>query len=203
MNIEITGKYIPSTKSVEQLATEAATRATKRLMDKIYGKLKMELQDIYDEEVRKFYDDYDPLYYHRRYSLYRALKISEITSNDIIGIDYSFKSYMTVYSHSGQLDGSLDNSLLELTFGEGYHGGARAMIPWHNKNTGENGIHYTGDTPLWRTPYGGYYSWGRPAYKSDAPYDLFMEKMEKWWTIKTKKYIEPMFVKLFSEEFNK
>lgn len=209
MNIEITGKYIPSTKSVEQLATEAATRATKKLMDKIYNRLEMELQDIFDLEARRFYDDYNPKFYDRRLSMFDALIIKKADGKDgIVGIEFDWDNDAMQYRNGYETSyGNL--SLLELTFGEGYHGGAMGSAHYQrkslNKNkewVGDNNIHFL-ETPLWRTPYGKYYYWGEPAYKSDSPYDLFMNKSEKWWSTKAKKYIEPMFVKLFSEEFNR
>lgn len=136
----------------------------------------------FNEVVDDFYNSYTPSMYARRGSMYEVLKLSTHFdgSDATLSMDWG-DDEMTFRDNKP--------GLMELTFGEGYHGGARG--------TDNHGV--TVETPWYRTPpYWDY--WYFPANQSESPYDRFMEWVKEYWEGPT---FQALFEKYCKSEFEK
>lgn len=129
------------------------------IMNKKYPKkYEYELKKIGNITIDKWYATYSPIYYHRRGSLYDSFQVN------LQGLDYSveFDSSLISKFHNNS------DYIYELSFIEGYHGGAK------------NGIdHPHPGIPYWKTPFPIFNQWGRPAKKSWSPYYRMVSEMKK------------------------
>lgn len=124
-------------------------------MNKVYPKRYVEeLYLIGDEVITQWYSSYDPFFYDRRGSLYEMFEVKLDGTN-----------YIVKFNNDNL--GGFEEYIYNLTFIEGYHGGARG---------GEN--HPKDGVPYWRTPYPFFSRWGRPALRSFSPYYRMVNRMK-------------------------
>ena len=144
-------------------ATEKAIIGVEKI-NKIYPKKYEEAANyVCDNVITQWYDTYDPIVYDRRGSLYKMYEIKIRNNKLIVDID-------------GEKFSGLSRYLYELTFVEGYHGGAK------KGKTGIDGYmedHPSPGIPYWKTPIPQFYFWGRPALRSFSPYYRIMSQLKK------------------------
>ena len=161
---------------------------TSKAMTEAYKKFgeeqKKAIEDIFNDAVSSFYDDYTPkIYKERQYGLYDLLSLRYdergMVENGNNGDyeDFFDESKLHTDRHGG--------SLYELTFLEGWHGGAKTISTNKAKTWGS---HPSKGTPYYRT--GGYVilngkrvwhkygAWGRQAKQTTpSPYEKFRSEM--------------------------
>lgn len=140
--------------------------ASKVALGKSYVASEKIIKDKFDKCIDDFYNSYAPAYYtERAYDMYNVLKIKTSEKERLFKYDWDEDS-MNQF-----LRNSKNGSLMELTVGYGFHGGAAG--------TDHNGE--TVDVPYYRWPMDKYYWWGNPAFKSESPYDIFMEWFREYF----------------------
>lgn len=90
--------------------------------------------------IKKFYDDYKPKFYRRKYSLYHAYRI--LNNGGVIDIEYSHEFMLDTHKH--RVD---KKYIFEKVFNEGWHGGAHTIS---SENAKLWGAHPDNKTPFWR-----------------------------------------------------
>lgn len=145
-----------------------AKKKLKRINETYPQRYVEELYLIGDDVITQWYSLYDPIFYERRGSLYDMFDVK------LNGTDY------IVEFKDDSLTG-LDKYLYDLTFVEGYHGGAKRGVS-HMYNNGKviaSFPHPHEGVPYWKTPIPQFYQWGRPALRSFSPYYRMVNRMEK------------------------
>lgn len=156
-------------------AVEEAARNTNKLMAPI---LAQALTEWFYEAIAHFYASYSPVKYHRHYSMYRLLEISQ--DGDMTQAGY-YQDRMSQFERSS--GGDDENTLYNSTFRWGFHGGAWSTRP---------GI------PRYRAGY--HYSvWGSIAKYSKPPLEIINERAEDYRNNK----IAPLFWAIFNPELAK
>lgn len=152
-------------------ATEKAIKGVENINKKYPEKYKDVAYLTCDSIITKWYDSYSPIFYepYRRGSLYKMFKVELDGRNLIVDID------------GEGLDG-LSRYLYELTFMEGYHGGAKngtIKIKNEKGDVIKEIPHPSPKVPYWKTPFPYYTNWGRPAIKTFSPYNRIMLELSK------------------------
>ncbi len=149
-------------------------------------------KEICEAEIDRFYEEYEPMVYHRKNGLYNTYKLKITNEGQLI---FELGEELMEKRHR------VDNAYIyEKMFKEGWHGGADKGD--YHPNPGKN---------YWRTPHeddiehgiNAYsYWWSTPAKRSVSPYENIVFKwnlylngkgkeMElKTWGNMTKKYLE-------------
>lgn len=144
-------------------ATERAIKGIEQMNKKYPKKYEDTANSVCDHVITQWYDTYNPIMYDREGSLYKMYDVRIKNDRLIVNID-------------GEGLSGLGKYLYELTFVEGYHGGAK---------TGKIKI---GDTifshpnpgiPYWKTPIPQLCFWGRPALRSFSPYNRIINQLNK------------------------
>lgn len=135
-----------------------------RLLQYYTDKTVSDLKDEYRSIISRWYasiytDSADPHIYNRQRSLFKAFRVQAKNGN--IDVEYD-SDFMNGYSHRVSNDYIFENS-----FVKGYHGGA------------DNGPeHPAPGIPYWKK-WRDYSSWGRPATRSESPYELMEKQYNK------------------------
>jgi len=137
-------------------------------------------EEIFHWAVNEFYGDYSPEIYTRNYSLYDVVEIN--ADEEDMTISYiGAPENATPFRKGG-------GTVFELSFLEGYHGGAASgnytVMPQSDPDDSGFTVRYTPHpdpgTPYWRTPHPWYTDWGRAAEWSIPPADVFMENKNNY-----------------------
>ena len=150
------GKVDKIVEEVQQAAEKTNREAVKEAREIIEFMFRSAV-DMY------FYDDYEPLSYDRRGTLYNACKVKAIDK----GVNIQIKD-----DGLGR-NGASDDYIYTLTLVEGYHGGSKDGFGHPNP-----GI------PYWKKSYKNnntFYGWYRPAYRSDeSTIEKFKEELFRY-----------------------
>ena len=171
----------------KQRASEAANRrfeATAKDVYREFGEFqRAKIANIFHEAIESFYAAYTPHVYKRTYSLYKLLEMS-LDERGIVEYDSALDLVDREKMH---LDRSGNNSLFDTVFLEGWHGGAKSISPQKESTWGE---HPSTGTPYYRArgmvqypdnprpKMHRYGRWGRVAFRSKAPYEIFSEALD-------------------------
>lgn len=142
-------------------AIKSAIKAKNKIdeMNKKYPELYVKsLDEIGKSIVARWYATYEPIYYDRKRSLYRAYKV--VMNNGKLKVLFG-KEYIDEF-----INRQYNEWIYENTFKRGYHGGA---IP--------GGMSSGRQKPYWRTPFPELAYWGRPAKLSFSPYNMMCSEM--------------------------
>lgn len=135
---------------------------------KLSARYEKDLKRIINRAIDNFYSSYHPKYYSRKFSLRYMYKLTPNGAS----VDMDFGGEFTHAHHR------LDNEkLFNLTFIEGYHGGAPGI---DEKKVEKWGAHPNPGVPYYRTPYPEYTEWGYRAVKSKAPMDLIDDAIDAY-----------------------
>lgn len=113
-----------------------------------------------------FYDKYTPHVYNKR-----AEDMGDVLQTEASG------TTLTLSFDPGrmkQFERPASSTLMDLTLGLGYHGGAYSYTK--HDAAGEY-VHY----PHYRIPVGVWSYWGYGAVQTESPYDLFVEWLKGYW----------------------
>lgn len=166
--------------NIQRKAEDAVRKIIPYVNREWYRMVDEKLRQSYKETIVKFYAGYSPKFYHRSRSLYDLIQTK--IGNDSLAVDFD-PSKMTAY-RSGY---NGEDGLYDLVFREGWHGGAK-----HGDYTRLHYGHADGfwtvlftphpspGTPYYRTPYQVYTNWGEDAARSDAPLDVFKQKVAEY-----------------------
>lgn len=150
-------------------------------LDKKYTK---DLTRITNRAIDAFYSAYKPKYYKRKYSLRYMYKIE--SKNGKVSMNFGGKYTTAKHGHGGKI---LDNEyIFNLSFIEGWHGGAKDIRPDKIERWGE---HPETGIPYWRTPpmpweddngemQPPYTEWGIRAFNSKSPNEIIDEKLKEY-----------------------
>lgn len=122
----------------------------------------------FSQQVREFYDEYNPKYYTRRYGLYDVMKIEEGASGS------GKKSYTLSYNADSIPTRDGGDALFETVFLEGYHGGAYSRKPDIFMNT-VGTPHYRGPLPTKGTS--SWIWWTNAAVQTESPMDKWQKRL--------------------------
>ena len=159
-------------------------------MDKEFGKIQTEMYEkAYDDAIDAFYNSYEPIYYKRRFSLYRAWHAINDPDGSIVGTvptddGWSIDEDLLISANiigartgAGMRSGLGVEELFKQAFEEGWHGGAKTI---DDDKVAVWGKHPKPGVPYYRKPgmvtydngvskmhkYG---KWGRRARKMRTP----------------------------------
>lgn len=167
----------------EQVQTQVQTvlkEVRRRTYIEFFTLLKSKVENMYRDAIDEFYEDYDPLYYRRRNSLYDLIDIT--LGKDSLTIEFD-PSKITYRDGTG----GNENGLYDLVFRQGYHGGS-------TKDT--KGTHPNPGVPYWRTPYLLYSYWGQRAAKAPiSPLLNFKLKLYKYQKSELQKDFDELWKK--------
>ena len=161
---------------------ELSTVVEKRVNDvkpKIYrefGEYQQGLvNQIFNEAVDDFYSAYTPKIYERQFDLYRVLSLRLNSYGEILNdTDEDFFDPINMHpdrrGHYHWDNAGGFDSLFDLTFMSGYHGGAADS---------EDGTHPLTGIPFYRTPHPYYSHWGDGAVRSVAPFIHFRTRLDE------------------------
>ena len=139
-------------KEMVEHAKERATTALNEAWVEVKPEIVDAFEEIYKQSVDRWYGAYTPIFYSRNHSLYDLM---EMEDDDAGGaLTFLFDGANMTHDRHG-------DSLFEKVFIKGWHGGA-----------------YAGDTIRYRTPYGGYWHWGRRAIRTLPVYFIFEKAKE-------------------------
>lgn len=130
-------------------------RITPSVENKVLDLVENKLNDFYKISVMQFYNDYSPIYYDRRYSLYNLFR----TKREGKKLKYWFEpsEFPSRTKYIG------DDGLYATVFKEGWHGGAMHDGVMRYRT----GINFS--------------TWGKPAVQSQfSPYDMFIALKEDY-----------------------
>lgn len=131
------------------------------------------INNIFKEVVDEYYAAYTPDIYEREFGLYKVLSIKVDSSGEIANDTYEdfFDKYAMHPDRRGAYswDNNRFESLFDLTFMQGYHGGAPDS---------EDGTHPLPGVPHYRTPHPYYSHWGEAAFHSTPPFISFRARLE-------------------------
>lgn len=166
-----------------QILKNVGQQACDIAVSKAVEEMVSEIRPKFDEVVDTFYGSYSPRYYERRETMYDILELeAHFTGSQAqLTLDYNGDDMTFRNGEPG---------LMELTFGEGYHGGA--------SGTDRNGTMVT--SPHYRQPPYLWSEWGRPAEYSDPPYDAFIDWLTEYWEGPT---FQKLFERYCASEFEK
>lgn len=117
---------------------------------------------------RDFYDAYQPRYYNNRaYDIGNVLKTEASMSDLTLTLTFDPDSM-------NQYERQASGTLMDLTLGEGYHGGAFSYTK--HDLSGEY-VHY----PHYRYPVDNWCFWGQAAVQTESPYDIFVKWLTEYW----------------------
>ena len=142
-------------KEIIKNVKEKVESITPVVENKILDLVENKLTDFYKISVMEFYNDYSPIYYERRYSLYNLFRIKRVGNT----LRYWFEP-SEISSRTGYAD---EDGLYTTIFKDGWHGGAM-----------HNGVmrYRTGTN---------FSEWGKPAVRSQSsPYDMFIALKEDY-----------------------
>lgn len=171
-------------KAIESVGKVAANAAVSKSVEEMLK----EFRPNFDKYVDEFYassHDYD-----RRGSMYNILKIKSNFKNNQADVSVDFDDSAMTFREGG-------TGLMELTFGLGYHGGAKSSKP-DRKGRVVSGYHYRyprmeGTNKETGESYVAYPFWGYAAEHEDkSPYDKFIEWLSEFWE-------GPIFNELFQK----
>lgn len=165
-------------KYVKDEIIELNNKAIEKTFPKFINSVDIQIKNMYESAIDKFYGSYNPEFYNRRGSLYDLLE----TKYDKATQEYSYDFNPNKITYSHRSAGSYsrgESGLYNTIFRGGYHGGA-----YHN-----------GDI-YWRTPYPYYKHWGRPAeYEELSPLEDFKNRLERYQNGKMQKD----FLRIYTE----
>lgn len=168
------------------------------ISEKYADDLREKLNIIAESTIEDFYDDYTPSGYRRVYDMYNTYKINvELDEFEIVwDIDYD-PNYM-------QYHGGLNDYLFDIVFMQGWHGGAdqgpghpQPGIPWYRNMAliNQSGENYDNYDP--------HIFWLRRAERSAAPYEVMIDKIDKYIDQWERQYVDEVkdFLKKKLKEF--
>ena len=167
-------------KAVKTAADEAADIA----LEKAIKEFMEPIRENFDKYVDDFYNSYSPRVYQRRFSMH------EIYKPEINKLGEKKLELVINYEDGEMTFRGGGTGLLELTFGQGFHGGAAGTD--HNGTT----VSY----PFTRAPVDRWWQWNHAAMKSDSPYEQFQEWFDSYWSGGG---FQGIFEKHFNNEFEK
>ncbi len=129
--------------SIKNKAKSEVKKAVSKTYQDLFVEVEVDVKDIFEEAVDKFYDDYSPTVYDRNDSLYNLLQTERDVSGNSLSLWFEPEK-MTTFRDG--YDG--DDGLYDQVFRKGWHGGAEKE---------SSGV------PFWRKPPPYYTYWGRPA----------------------------------------
>lgn len=150
-------------------ATEKAINGIEQMNKKYPKKYEDAANLVCDHVITQWYDSYNPIIYDREGSLYKMYDVKVKDSKLIVDID-------------GEGLSGLGRYLYELTFVEGYHGGAKTGTSYYRSPQGTKlkaFSHPQPGIPYWKTPIPEFYRWGRPALRSFSPYNRIINQLNK------------------------
>jgi len=165
--VDLMRSFLEEFANEEKRKTErAVTRALKRVDRDIAKYQRDEIQRVYKETIKRFYDEYTPNIYQRTGSLYNLMSVTEDTETNIVAWDYDEKKMTPTRKNKA---GGREY-LMDIVFGEGWHGGA-------DKGPG----HRNPGVPYYRQPPPYYRHWDRyPAARyPGSPYQIAEEAIRK------------------------
>ena len=133
------------------------------------------IKQIFNEAVDNFYSSYNPEIYERQFDLYNVLSLRLNNYGEVINDTYE-EFFDPTDMHPDRRghyhwDGAGGfESLFDLTFMSGYHGGAADS---------EDGTHPLTGIPYYRTPHPYYSHWGESAVHSIAPFIHFKTMLDE------------------------
>lgn len=139
-------------KEMAEHAKERATAALNEAWTEVKPEIAEAFEKIYEQAIGRWYDAYTPIFYSRNHSLYDLMETKE---------DGSDGAFTFLFDGANMTHDRHGDSLFEKVFIQGWHGGA-----------------YAGDTIRYRTPYGGYWHWGRRAVRTLPAYYIFEKEKE-------------------------
>ena len=172
-------------KNVSECAESAALPALMKTMTEFYKPVPDKFRDFVDD----FYNSYSPVYYKdRRLSMYNILDI-EIKAKGPHTV-----SAKPVYKDEAMTFRDGSTGLIELTFTEGYHGGA--------SGTSSSGTTVT--SPYYKYPINRWTHWSRPAVQTDSPFERFEDWLDEYYdSPKLQTLINNYYDKEFDNALNK
>lgn len=154
-------------------------KETNEQIAKDYGAVQRDyVMNLFKKTVDMFYADYTPDIYHRQYGLKKIENLSlRFDKYGRIDNDTYESFFDDVEMHADRRgavywrrNGYFD-SLFDLTYMSGWHGGAPSS---------EDGDHPNEGTPYYRRPKPYYYEWGDEAeYMTPSPFERFKEALVK------------------------
>lgn len=150
-------------------ATENAITKVNQMNKKYPQKYYNTAYEVCDTVITKWYSSYSPIIYDRVGSLYDMFKVRINGTKLLVDIDGEGLSGLSEY-------------LYNLTFVEGYHGGAKSGTSYYRSPQGTKLMafpHPQPGVPYWKTPIPEFYRWGRPAVRSFSPYYKIRETLDK------------------------
>ena len=182
-------------------ALKWADKVSKDIYDE-FGQVQRQLiEDAFRNAVTSFYKAYEPWSYVRQgdpdtetgglYNLFQT----HIPTDERGLVNYS--SAMDLIDPSQMtLDRHGNNTLFDLVFMEGWHGGAKYIAPrkearWHK--------HPNPGTPHYRSGFW-YEHWGEQAFRSTPPYDIFESNIINAENNEMKQAFSDIAHRVFNEE---
>lgn len=179
-------KLTQNAKNVANFIKKNEEEAMQQALEHVYK----DINEIFEEGISEFYDEYTPRYYHRKYALYDTYRITKTKNSLIIQAD---GSYMPSGIHRASND-----YIFDLVFVQGYHGGA------FSDETG-------GDEPYWRVPpltaslppgIKPYTDWGSVAEQTESPDSKIYTKLIAYDLSKiAQKYVVQSYFNIVKQYF--
>lgn len=173
-NTDYSKYYASYIEKLKQKAAKQVRAAQDATWAEFFDRAEVDIRDMFNDVVKEFYLDYEPLYYDRRESLYDLLYFRSKKTGTGRYLEFGFDPSNMTHFRSGY---GGEDGLYDQVFRKGWHGGA-------DKGGEDSGKpHPDPGTPYWRKPQKGerYTWWGRAARIADvSPLDNMKRRMEDY-----------------------
>ena len=157
--------------------------------------MKNDIQRAFENVIDQFYMEYSPTTYESTGDgMFDLITFGEDENGPYVYIDPEKMNYDTTREHAIGDESGFKQYLYDITFRQGYHGGADKIDP---DKVEKYGVHPRPGVPHYRT--GAYFmKWDGPAYKApgdDTPLKKLQDKAEDLKSTKFKKLAQDLFSK--------
>lgn len=141
-----------------------------------------DVKRIFNEAVEDYYDNYNPTVYGRdSKGLYDLLVFESDETGSYAGYDPDNIGYDWFRKDGINNESGFKQYLYDITFLQGYHGGADKIAA--NKEE-KYGVHPSPGTPWYRRPVGYYIDWGIRSQKDSVPpVKIVRDKVIERWPV--------------------